>query len=317
MTNTKATMSQASIDDTFANFDNNNNSIENSSDECILDSFRYIGGRRFHNVLDAKYFLPNDNGEVDRLEGQHFLYRHIWQGNFSSPVTQRLQQPGACVLDVGCGPGSWILEMSCDFPSAIFVGLDISPIFPPEQKKPPNATFLQANLLDGLPFPDGTFDFVYQRFMSSALEESQWRDEVIAELVRVIKPGGWIELMELDVVCTEDTNAPTYQRFNRSLMDFLADRGINGLISSKLKGYLESTKQLTNIQCEERSTRIGQWGGRLGEMMCVDLLEGVAACKPALSQFMNITYDEFDSMLQTVRMEVDSSQFCYKTHRQV
>ncbi|CAG8639570.1 3903_t:CDS:2, partial [Dentiscutata heterogama] len=216
MTNTKATMSQASIDDTFANFDNNNNSIENNSDECILDTFRYIGGRRFHNVTDAKYFLPNDNGEVDRLEGQHFLYRHIWQGNFSAP------------------------------------------------KKPPNATFLQANLLDGLPFPDGTFDFVYQRFMSSALEESQWRDEVIAELVRVIKPGGWIELMELDIVCTEDVNAPTYQKFNRS--HFLADRGINGLISSKLKGYLESTNELTNIQCEERSTRIGQWGGRLGEM---------------------------------------------------
>ncbi|CAG8518743.1 19939_t:CDS:2 [Racocetra fulgida] len=290
MTNTKATMSQTSIDDTFANFDNNNISIENNSDECILDTFRYIGGRRFHNVLDAKYFLPNDNGEVDRLEGQHFLYRHIWQGNFSAPVSQILQQPGACVLDVGCGPGSWILEMSCDFPSAIFVGLDISPIFPPEQKKPPNATFLQANLLDGLPFPDGTFDFVYQRFMASALEESQWRDDVIAELVRVVKPG---------------------------VMDFLADRGINGLISSKLKGYLESTQQLTNIQCEERSTRIGQWGGRLGEMMCIDLLEGVAACKPALSQFMNITYDEFDSMLQTVRMEVDSSQLCCKTHRQV
>ncbi|CAG8746157.1 2176_t:CDS:1, partial [Cetraspora pellucida] len=74
MTNTKATMNQTSIDDTFANFDNNNLSIENNSDECILDTFRYIGGRRFHNVLDAKYFLPNDNGEVDRLEGQHFLY---------------------------------------------------------------------------------------------------------------------------------------------------------------------------------------------------------------------------------------------------
>jgi ubiquinone/menaquinone biosynthesis C-methylase UbiE len=84
--------------------------------------------------------------------------------------------------------------MAYEYPSAIFIGVDISPIFPSDQKKPENATFLQ-NMLDGLPFEDNTFDFVYQRSLASAISEDQWKNDVIYELYRVTKPGGWIELM--------------------------------------------------------------------------------------------------------------------------
>lgn len=50
-------------------------------------------------------------------------------------------------------------------------------------------------------------------------------------------------------------------------MNFLATLGINGFISSQLENILTSTKLFKNIQCEERSTPIGQWGGRFGEMV--------------------------------------------------
>jgi len=77
---------------------------EDNFDEFILDTFRYIGGRRYHNVINSKYFLPNDLAEIDRLEKQHFLFRHIWKGNFSAPIHEKLLQTEhhACVLDVGC-----------------------------------------------------------------------------------------------------------------------------------------------------------------------------------------------------------------------
>src|ERR1043165_1501451 len=79
------------------------NQNEDGFDEFILDTFRYIGGRRYHNVVDSKYYLPNDLTEIDRLEKQHYLYRHIWRNNFSAPVHEKLKQKEnhACVLDVG------------------------------------------------------------------------------------------------------------------------------------------------------------------------------------------------------------------------
>jgi hypothetical protein len=51
------------------------------------------------------------------------------------------------------------------------------------------------------------------------------------------------------------------------VIDFLASLGINGFIGSQLENILKSTKLFKNIQCEERSTPIGQWGGRLGEIV--------------------------------------------------
>jgi hypothetical protein len=50
-------------------------------------------------------------------------------------------------------------------------------------------------------------------------------------------------------------------------LNFLSTLGINGFISSQLENILKSTKLFKNIQCEEHSTPIGQWGGRLGEMV--------------------------------------------------
>ncbi|CAG8474620.1 16654_t:CDS:2 [Funneliformis mosseae] len=292
------------------------NPNEDGFDEYILDTFRYIGGRRYHNVIDSKYYLPNDLTEIDRLEKQHYLFRHIWQGNFSAPIHENLRKKEnhACVLDVGCGPGTWVTEMAYEYPSAVFVGVDISPIFPSDQKKPENATFLQ-NMLDGLPFEDDTFDFVYQRFLASAISEEQWKGEVIYELYRVTKPGGWVELMEADFFSPEEHEAPICHKFYRALIDFLASLGINGFISSQLEKILTSTKLFKNIHCEERSTPIGQWGGRLGEIMCNDMIDGAEACKPTLSQFMGISHEEFDSMLEAIRIEVNQGRFYSKTHR--
>lgn len=64
-------------------------------------NFQFIKGRRFHNVSNSEYFLPNDDDECDRLHMQHFLLKNIWGGNFSAPVEDILNQKNSKVLDVG------------------------------------------------------------------------------------------------------------------------------------------------------------------------------------------------------------------------
>ncbi|CAH1757938.1 5714_t:CDS:2 [Entrophospora sp. SA101] len=145
--------------------------------------FRYINGRRYHNDKNSKYFLPNDDEE----------------GNFSSPMNHLFEEGGVNALDIGCGPGAWVLNMSIDYPKSTFVGIDISPIFPSEIK-PNNLTFLTCNLLDGLPFHDENFDYIHVRFLMTAFTEDEWKNKVIPELMRVIKRNGWVELMDGEVI---------------------------------------------------------------------------------------------------------------------
>jgi ubiquinone/menaquinone biosynthesis C-methylase UbiE len=76
-------------------------------------------------------------------------------------------------------------------------GIDCDQLFP-SHVPVPNANFNICNIVNGLPFDDNTFDFVHQRFLGTTFTEKEWT-EVIPELVRVTKPGGWIELMEMDI----------------------------------------------------------------------------------------------------------------------
>jgi len=63
--------------------------------------FRFIDGRRYHNVENSNYAHPNDDDECDRLHLQHFVLRYAWQGNFASPVKHILNRKGVKVLDSG------------------------------------------------------------------------------------------------------------------------------------------------------------------------------------------------------------------------
>ncbi|RIB05422.1 hypothetical protein C2G38_2280735 [Gigaspora rosea] len=85
-----------------ANSNNSNNSNNSPPIKKIFnDDFKFIDGRRYHNVENIHYFLPNDDQEIDRLQLQHYMMRYIWRSNFSSPVRDLLNEGGVHVLDVG------------------------------------------------------------------------------------------------------------------------------------------------------------------------------------------------------------------------
>ncbi|CAO3592223.1 unnamed protein product [Absidia cylindrospora] len=105
---------------------------------------------------------------------------------------------GPVVLDVGCGLGQWSMEMATAYPNSTFIGLDILPTFP-KDIKPRNCYFLQVNVKRlPLPFADQSVDFIYQRDLNWGLGQDDWYP-LIKEYLRILKPGGWIELVEADL----------------------------------------------------------------------------------------------------------------------
>lgn len=73
---------------------------------------------------------------------------------------------------------------------------DLSPL--KHRKLLRNLDFYQTSIVDGqLPFPDDHFDFVKQRLVTASFTLADWK-RVIEELVRVTKPGGYIQLLEID-----------------------------------------------------------------------------------------------------------------------
>ncbi|KAK4518702.1 uncharacterized protein ATC70_008924 [Mucor velutinosus] len=102
------------------------------------------------------------------------------------------------VLDVACGSGVWVLEMATEYPHSEFYGIDAACIFP-NCIKPPNTTFQQHDLLDknGFPYPDEYFEYIHMRLVYNCFSTVDLKF-VLAEINRVLKPGGYVEIRDID-----------------------------------------------------------------------------------------------------------------------
>ena len=103
------------------------------------------------------------------------------------------------VLDIGCGPGGWVLEMAYAYPQMQATGIDISQGMIDYANSLArangldNAQFHVANAVDPLGFPDASFDLVNARQIEGVIPTASW-PALLGEMFRVTRPGGIIRL---------------------------------------------------------------------------------------------------------------------------
>ncbi|KAI1857219.1 uncharacterized protein JN550_013402 [Neoarthrinium moseri] len=114
-------------------------------------------------------------------------------------------KPTDMILDVGCGPGTITTGFGRLAFQGSIIGVDISDQVLEQARKAAHdaqkeaslssyslatIAFQNADLLAGLPFPDDTFDVVYNSQLFPHLATADMRVRALAEMRRVIKPGG-------------------------------------------------------------------------------------------------------------------------------
>jgi len=253
-----------------------------------LPNFRHIGGRTYNLAENSIYLLPNDPKEADRLHEQHYMIKYLFEGNYEPCLKKALQSIGTRVLDVACGSATWMLDMATDHPHVEFFGIDISPIFPSEIK-PPNTIFAVANVLEGIPYPDNHFDIVNMRMVTGCWHDKYW-PWVIQEMYRVVKPGGYIQLLEPDHTfwVIEPERQQVWKKWNAWQMN----RGCNTKIARSIHKMIQ-TAGFVNIQKRYMSAPLN-WGGHIGQL-CNDTWLGLMmASAPRVADKIGYTEAEFE-----------------------
>jgi ubiquinone/menaquinone biosynthesis C-methylase UbiE len=111
-------------------------------------------------------FNPESPTEMARLINQDRILTQAMSGPFAGlPDTSSLHN----ILDLGCGPGGWVLDVASALPEANVQGVDISRIMVDyasvcaHTRQLPNASFGVMDISEPLDFPDAGFDLVNAR----------------------------------------------------------------------------------------------------------------------------------------------------------
>lgn len=168
----------------------------------------------------STYFVEDrsNNAEMIRL----MIQDSLTTAGMGGPLAEQ-SDPASLrrVLDIGCGPGGWLLETAARYPNISLVGIDISwrmieyaRAEAQAQKVSDRTEFLVMDTLRPLDFPDDAFDLVNLRFGSSFMLVKDW-PRLLSELLRVTRPGGIVRLT--DIVTTQ-TNSPALTRLVQMLL---------------------------------------------------------------------------------------------------
>ena len=140
---------------------------------------------------------------------------------------------GRRILDAGCGKGRFSQALANRNPGALFHGMDISEEM---LRRLPGAVAPCAGSLTDLPYADAVFDCAYA---IESLEHAIEIERAVADLCRVVKPGGKIVIIDKNAEHWGKLNTPEWEKwFKRAELEKLLGRHCSE-VSSRFISYWE------------------------------------------------------------------------------
>lgn len=246
----------------------------------------------------ASYLAPRWPGTpFDRLESLHKALRAMAGSTHLAPVRRPER-----ILAVGRGLSHWVGEIGAEFPAALTVAAWTDAVRDGQYPEP--GTEVRADLARGLPFPDGAFDYVHHRMFPFAVYE-QDRALQIDELVRVVAPGGWIEVVE-----TEPTMlplSPSAERLRRQILQLL-EATQDGGQAPQPPAVLLRTRGLVDVDARCFELPVGSWGGAVGTAMLSNFRALMGMVAPALEVRLGIPTLETLGLVARATEEIDKGR---------
>ncbi|KAL0767978.1 hypothetical protein CaCOL14_008953 [Colletotrichum acutatum] len=161
-------------------------------------------GRQYGSFGRGRYLFPVDELEKDRLDIFHHLITKARGGLWEVPLPAKPH-----VLDLGTGTGIWAIDVGDKLyvnedQRAQVLGLDLSLIQP--KLIPTCVRFERADVEAPLPAAEQTFDLVHIQMLLGSIRD--WPD-LYRKSFRHIKPGGYIEQVEIEWIPRSDDNTLT------------------------------------------------------------------------------------------------------------
>jgi hypothetical protein len=260
------------------------------------------------------YVLPADEAVTDRQDYQHILLGRFFASrgafcHYFAPLPN-LAQPHETLmcLDVGAASGIWLRDYARLLARlgvrAQFYGIDR--VRPNEKYKaalPPHVHLQFGDIRERQNFQDNLFTHVHQRMLTFGIKRKEW-PQVIAELFRVTKPGGWIELME---ITGELPGAPFSMGTLLGWAKQMAwtSLGVDLTAGRYLASMLQQWVGCVNLQWATYNVPMGAWGGHVGNLAKLDVLTLFDEIKKPIAAAGIASIEEVEQTIAYANWELD------------
>ncbi|KAJ5665120.1 uncharacterized protein N7477_007568 [Penicillium maclennaniae] len=204
------------------------------------------------------YRGPRHQGEYDRLRTQHDLVKAAMNGKLLYCPAD-LTKPDLHVLDSATAEGTWLIDLAQSVPStATLYGTDIAPQhFVPENERPSNVHLSPHSIFDAWPAEfQNSFDVVHQRFVLT-VGSNETAQEAVKLLFSCVKPGGWIELHEGNMLSIQEgPEHAAFMKFRDIMVNAWAAIGNQPSPGSFLVPWLKSAGAV-DIQESVQTIKVG------------------------------------------------------------
>ncbi len=159
-----------------------------------------------------------------------------------------------------------------------------------------------ADALQSFPFEEAAFDFVHARLISPFVPIARF-PQVVQEMMRVLRPAGYLELVELEK--PPQTCSPAFNQLAQMGLRFMEQRGLHVGVGDALIGYLQRAGA-QHIQ--QRKFVLGQ-GQTSSDTECqqrllaADMLAAQANFKPIAAR-LGVPESEYEILHQQAKAEV-------------
>lgn len=261
----------------------------------------------------STYFVSDSGSEVEMI--RLIIQDNVVTAGMGGPLAEQPKpEELRRVLDIGCGPGGWILEAATAYPLMSLVGIDISWKMIEYARAQAQARQLnhatEFHVMDArrpLEFPDASFDLVNLRFGGSYLRVSDW-PPFLRELARVTCPGGVLRVTEGGL---PQSNSPAQMRFSEMLSCAATKAGYGVTLEyGEMQPALIRLLNECGYQIVQSKVHVLEHKADTvaGQSLYQDAIYGFQSLKPFL-QKMGCAPENYDEICQQALIEMQQKDF--------
>jgi SAM-dependent methyltransferase len=154
---------------------------------------------RSSNGLYREYYEQHGEDRNDLLRNPEVLFQSfaIDRANIAALRAINPDKGSARILDAGCGLGAGLLQfIKLGFNPANLSGIDLDAERIAQARLRLPGVDIQVGDATQIPFPDNTFDLVFESTMLATLESPELLRAIARDMIRVTRSGGHVMLCD-------------------------------------------------------------------------------------------------------------------------